>query len=150
MQPIGVWAQRPRLHLGLQVDELVSRPGVEIVRPGTAARDLTVIRYTGAPVPRSWEPEQGGTWQYKVEAVVRSMVPPGSGYSCSYPEGRLMTVTTCFPHPADRPPRNAAGDPYIFLRFQDDGSMRPLYSYARGNCICDASTGKLRQLSPVE
>ena len=119
------WVQRPRLYWGLDVEKLQSRPGVEVARPGSAAVDLTVIRYTGSPVPRTWSPGCGGEWSYRGETGVRSLVPPGSGYSCSYPEGQFMTFTTCFPHPADRPPRNASSDPHVFRRFQADGRMHP-------------------------
>ena len=141
------WVQRPRLYWGLDVAKLKNRPGVEIARPGTVATDLTVVRYTGSPVPRSWSPGCGGKWTHRCETGVRALVPPGSGYSCSYPDGRFMTFTTCFPHPADRPPRNATHDPHIFARFKADGRMHPLYTYARGNCVHDLESGQFQQLS---
>ena len=60
---------------GLDVEKLKSRPGVEVARPGTAAVDLTVIRYKGSLVPLTWSPGCGGQWSYRGETGARPLVP---------------------------------------------------------------------------
>ena len=80
---------------------------------------MAVVRWTGAPRPEQREPESGYQWRYRVEAGVKGLVPPTSGYAPTFPSGRFLTLTTAFPHPADRPPRGR-DDPDIFQRFVDD------------------------------
>ena len=108
------WVHRPRYYWGLEVDKLRSSHVVRICTPGQAAKDVTVIRWTGAPSPREWSPDGGCVWEHRSEVGVRSSVPPGTGFAATYPEGRFLIFTTVFEHPADRHPRHHANDPPCF------------------------------------
>ena len=132
------WIHRPRLYWGLPVAELCARPRpmptIDILAPGTAAKDLCVIRYTGPPIPRQWQPEDGFEWTHRKECGTRAKPIAGTGYSPAYPAGRFLTLTTAFPHPADRPPK-VQNDRHVYQRFMDDHRMQPLYTYVRGNML---------------
>ena len=105
------WVHRPRYYWGLEAEKLRSTHLVQICTPGQAAKDVTVIRWTGAPSAREWSPDGGCVWEHRSEVGVRSSVPPGTGFTATYPQGRFLTFTTVFKHPADRYPRHHSNDP---------------------------------------
>ena len=129
---------RPRIYYGLCVAALCANPRpmpmVEVIPPGKAADGLCVIRWTGPQQPSGWKPREGFEWRYRIEVGTRALPVPGASFTPTYPSGRFLTLTTAFPHPADRPPK-VRNDRDVFQRFLDDDRMQPLYFYVRGNML---------------
>ena len=109
---------------------------------------MFVARWAGPPFPEACVPEDGFEWEYRDLASKRGMRPPGSGFAPSYPSGRFCTLTTVFPHPADRPPPSSQEDPHLMQRFLDDQRRRPPHAYVKGNMLW--RKGVARSLSPCE
>ena len=144
------WVQRSRLYWGLDLARLSSHGSAEVIPPGVAAESLTVVRYTGPPVPADWQPNDGDVWTFRDEIGRRSMVPPGTGYSSTYADGRFLAFTAILPYPADRPPRAVAEDRHVYQRYVADGRMQPISTYVRGNMLERADGGGMRQLTASE
>ena len=141
------WVHRVRLYWGLPIERLRSHGHMQFLPKGTAAEGLAVIRYTGPPQPATWQPDSGYVWKHREEAGRRALVPPGTKYGPTYPDGRFLAFTTSFPHPADRPPRTVPDDTHVMDRFLTDGRSQPLYTYVRGNCVEHPQTGDFNTLS---
>ena len=147
------WVHRPRLYWGLQSSALdhaaaLELPGVEIFPPGKLAEGIHVAKWSGSAWPKTWTPDDGFEWRYRDEVGKRGMGTPGAKYAPTYAQGRFLTFTTAFRHPADRPPPAGKGDQFVFQRFVDDDRLRPLASYVRGNVLWKGS--QARPLNPDE
>ncbi|CAK0873242.1 unnamed protein product, partial [Prorocentrum cordatum] len=120
-----------------------------VVPAGVAAKGLTVLRYTGPPIPRNWEAWDGATWAFRNEVGRRSTTPPGTGYAPTYADGRFLPFTAMRPHAADRPPQVHVEDKHVYQRFLANGRMQPLHAHVRGNMM-QYSDGQLRPLMAAE
>ena len=136
---------RPRLYWGLDLEAVIrhraSRPHVDILPAGTVAKGLCVVRWCGGAQPSTWEPHDGYEWRHRGECGTRGMVTPGTGYAPQFPQGRFLSLTTAYNHPADRPPRGRE-DPHVFQRFLDDERLQPLYTYVKGNMVWKGDVGR--------
>ena len=126
---------RARLYWGIPDEHLRSRGAIECFREDAAAKGLKLVRWLGRPVPEAWQPSGGFDRPHRSTCGARAALVPGTGYAPTFPAGRFLAFTTVFPHPADRPPRDARDDPYVYQRFLDDGRRLPLFHYSKGNMV---------------
>ena len=147
------YVHRPRLFWGLEAGDfefLFSTPVadcIELHRPDKLAQGLAVARWTGQSWPVSWTPEGGYTWQFRGQSGTRAAAVPGTKFAPTYATGRFLAFTAAWPRPADRLP-GGQGDDFATQRFLDDGRLRPLASYAKGNVVWRG--GDSRPLTPSE
>ena len=126
---------RARYYWGLLPITCALPAAIEVLQAGAAAFGVVVLRWLGKPSPARWEPDGGFTWKFRGECGVEAALTPGTGYRPRYPEGRFLAFTTCYPHPADRPPQARRDDPHVYQRFLDDARRQPLGHYQRGNVV---------------
>eukprot|EP00973_Karenia_brevis_P007809 1058730-Karenia_brevis.AAC.1 len=122
---------RARLYWGLDVAALKSSICVDVYPPGRLA-DIAVVRWRGSFSPKRFAPDDGFSVDHRGSGV-NGLRLPGSNWTPTFPGGRFLAFTSCFDHPADRPPRS--NSPGVDQRFRKDHKSRPLAHYARGNCV---------------
>ena len=136
------YVHRPRLYWGLRQEHPRTRAAMECTTVQGKSEPLQLVRWLGKPVPDEFVPDDGFEWRHK-EAV--GLQIPGHSFAPAFPTGRFLTFTTAFPHPADRPPRNAEQDQFVFQRFRDDGRRFPLAHYIKGNLVWKGREARLLQ-----
>ena len=143
------YIHRPRLYFGLSDCDFKSSPISDCTHysaPGTLLPDTAVLSWVGDPSPEDWTPDDDYVRDMSSLHGRMSLKFPGSDWSPVYPTQRFCTLTTCFPHPPDRPPRDP--DPDLMARFEADNRARPLYTYHLGNMV--SRDGHVRPLSAGE
>lgn len=142
------YVHRARLYWGIPEGCLRSSGAVECFPEGAAAEGIKVVRWLGKPSPAAWEPDGGFGAAHLGTCGTRATLVPGTGFAPTFPTGRFLAFTTVFPHPADRPPKDAKDDPFVYQRFLDDERRLPLFHYAKGNLVW--RDGEARPLSAEE
>jgi hypothetical protein len=125
------WVHRSRLYWGSRLPTSSWSEEVDILPAGKLIPDVAVMRILGTTLPPDLELADGFTLASPMMCGTSSKAVPGSDWAASHPDGRLLAVTTAFPHPADR--GSAGGG--NFQRFEADSRRFPLYSYAEGNLV---------------
>lgn len=134
------YLHRPRLYWGFAEADLdpataFQTPSVEVIPPGRLARGLHVLKWKGDPWPSAWTPTNGYHWKFRGQSGKKAAATPGAQYAPTYSQGRFLAFTTAWPHPADRPPQPGQNDEFVTQRFLDDGRLRPLAAYVKGNVL---------------
>ena len=112
---------------------------------GTVIQDTNVMRWRIGPRPGRWWPTSG-EWVFKGQGGFRAPAVPGSTWTLTYPSGRFLTLTTCFPHPLDRGWDRV--DQATRDRFLADGRRFPVPHYVEHNLVQD--NGELRTFTADE
>eukprot|EP00971_Amphidinium_carterae_P349379 6490989-Amphidinium_carterae.1 len=127
------WVHRARLYWGATTDALKARSRdtfIDLLLAGQLDQDVHVARWHGPPVPLLWQPSDGYRILHK--GGFKAPACPGVSSHFHYPEGRLLTFTTVFKHPDDRP---GSADAEARQRFELDNRRYPLAHYVRHNMV---------------
>eukprot|EP00971_Amphidinium_carterae_P229897 4562215-Amphidinium_carterae.1 len=127
------WVHRSRLYWGPAPEQLRHRARdtfLNVILAGQLEPDTHVARWMGPRVPTQWQPEDNFVVLHK--GGFKAPPCPGIGTQFHYPEGRFLTFTTVFPHPADRP---GSADAEAVARFHHDGRRYPLAHYVSHNMV---------------
>eukprot|EP00971_Amphidinium_carterae_P184535 3663563-Amphidinium_carterae.1 len=127
------WVHRSRLYWGPAPGELKQRTRdtfLNVILAGQLEPDMHIARWLGPKVPPQWQPEDGFEVLHK--GGFKAPPCPGVGTQFHYPEGRFLTFTTVFPHPADRP---GSAQEDAIARFHHDERRYPLAHYVSHNMV---------------
>ena len=126
---------RSRLIWGLAANFKPLDVQMEFFIPGTVYEDCAMLRWLGPP----WPPKQPVSTDGFVRDSKRrpccetGPALPGCDFRPTYPGGRFLTLTTCFPHPADRAGPQCSAD--VYSRFEQDGRRFLVAQYVEGDLL---------------
>ena len=142
------WVHRARfIWCSTEPHDVATVDHCDVKPAGTLLSLAHVVRWLGPNQPSSFQPEYPDThWTFRGECGKRAVVSGAGTWAPVYSNGRFLTFTTAFYHPADRGDRSNLE---LLARFQEDQCRFPLAHYAKGNLL-KLPSGRLRPLTALE
>ena len=127
------WGRIQRAQLWRGVPEPSTAGGTDwtYYPPGALLESCSMLRWTGAPDPVSWRPDDGAEWRFRGQSGLRAPPMYGERRTPTYAQDKFLTLTTPQPTLSKAPPKS--DDQRIAM--EADGNRFTTAPYHRGNLL---------------